>query len=53
MELATRQNDISTSVIIMPAATTPPPPIIPNKREMRGFERKKGQCMYHCPQLFP
>ena len=31
--LATRQTDVRTSFIIMPA-TTPTPPIIPNRREM-------------------
>ena len=34
--LATRQTDVSTSVIQIPTTTTTPP-IIPNRREMRGF----------------
>ena len=45
------KNDVSTSVIIMPATTTTTtPPIIQNKREIRGLlkaqaQRTKGQCM--------
>ena len=36
--LATRQTDVSTSVIQIPATTTtPPPPIIPNRREIRDW----------------
>ena len=60
------KNDVSTSVIIMPA-TTPTPPIIPNRREMKGFvivgtqivfktnysKGRKVNVYIYSPQLFP
>ena len=36
-QLVTRQTDVSTSVIQIPATPPPTTPIIPNRREMRGF----------------
>ena len=47
MELATRQNDISTSVIILPTtATTPTPtPVIP-KIKARNLYSRYGTVRY-------
>ena len=44
-KLVTRQTDVSTSVIQMPATT----PIIPNRREIRGWVIL-GKQIVQCPQ---